>query len=134
MTVQFSRKAQTAFSASPPVTRSGLVRRLVRACNDPGKERIRKWLIDIDNAKLQSGLGLIRNDGTPRCLRFGPGWGLSNKTVRSRSFSTDCAGFTSVGCLLFPESDLLTAPPRNDVMGHQRMLRCLGATTQVSQQ
>jgi len=30
MTVQFSRKAQTALSASPPVTRSGLVRRLVR--------------------------------------------------------------------------------------------------------
>ena len=62
MTVQFSRKAQTALSASSPVTRSGLVRRLVRACNDPGKERIRKWLIDIDNAKLRSGLGLTLED------------------------------------------------------------------------
>jgi hypothetical protein len=62
MTVQFSRKAQTALSASPPVTRSGLIRRLVRARNDPGKERIRKWLIDIDDAKLQSGLGLTRED------------------------------------------------------------------------
>ena len=62
MTVQFSRKAQTALSASPPVTRSGLVRRLVRARNDPGKERIRKWLIDIDDAKLQSGLGLTPED------------------------------------------------------------------------
>ena len=50
MTVQFSRKAQTALSASPLVTWSGLVRRLVRARNDPGKERIRKWLIDIDDA------------------------------------------------------------------------------------
>ena len=62
MTVQFSRKAQTALSASPPVTRSGLVRRLVRARNDPGKERIRKSLIDIDDAILQSGLGLTRED------------------------------------------------------------------------
>ena len=50
MTVQFSGTAQTALSASPPVTRSGLVRRLVRARNDPGKERIRKWLVDIDDA------------------------------------------------------------------------------------
>ena len=62
MTVQFSRKAQTALSASSPVTRSGLVRRLVRARNDPGKERIRKWLIDIDDAKLRSGLGLTPED------------------------------------------------------------------------
>ena len=62
MTVQFSRKAQTALSASPPVTRSGLVRRLVRARNDPGKERIRKWLIDIDDAKLRSDLGVTLED------------------------------------------------------------------------
>ena len=62
MTVQFSQKVLTAFSASPLVTRSGLVRRLVRACNDPGKERIRKWLINIDDAKLQSDLGLTLED------------------------------------------------------------------------
>ena len=62
MTVQFSRKVLTAFSASPFVMRSGLVRRLVRARNDPGKERIRKWLIDIDDAKLQSRLGLTLED------------------------------------------------------------------------
>ena len=62
MTVQFSRKAQTALSASPPVTQSGLICRLVRARNDPGKERIRKWLIDIDDAKLQSSLGLELED------------------------------------------------------------------------
>ena len=62
MTVQFSRKVLTPFSAIPPVTQSGLVRRLVRPRNDPGKERIRKWLIDIDDAKLQSGLGLTLAD------------------------------------------------------------------------
>ena len=62
MTVQLSRKMLTAFSASPLVTRSGLVRRLVRARNDPGKERICKWLIDIDDAKLQSALGLTLED------------------------------------------------------------------------
>ena len=62
MTVQFSQKAQTALSASPPVTRSGLVRRLIRARDDPGKQRIRKWLIDIDDARLQSGLGLTLED------------------------------------------------------------------------
>ena len=62
MTVQFSRKVLTAFSASPLVTRSRLVRRLVRARNDPGKERICKWLIDIGDAKLQSGLGLTLED------------------------------------------------------------------------
>ena len=62
MTVQFSRKVLTEFSASPLATRSGLVRRLVRARNDPGKERIRKWLIDIDDAKLQLGLGLTLED------------------------------------------------------------------------
>jgi hypothetical protein len=44
------------------VTRSGLVSRLVRARNDPGKERIRKWLINIDDAKLQSALGLTLED------------------------------------------------------------------------
>ena len=41
---------------------SGLVRRLVRAYNDPGKERIRMWLIDLDDAQLQSGLGLTVED------------------------------------------------------------------------
>ena len=39
-----------------------LVRRLVRARNDPGKERIRNWLIDLDDAQLQSGLGLTLED------------------------------------------------------------------------
>ena len=62
MTVQFSRRVLTTFSATRLVTRSGLVRRLVRARNDPGKERICKWLIDIDDAKLHSALGLTLED------------------------------------------------------------------------
>ena len=50
-----------------------LRRQLRRRRNDPGKERIRKWLIDIDDAKLQSDLGLTLEEhcgsalsGTPR--------------------------------------------------------------------
>ena len=41
---------------------SGLVRRLVRAGNDPGKERIRMWLMEIDDAQLRSRLGLSLED------------------------------------------------------------------------
>jgi len=62
MTVQFSRQAIAALSASLPTPGSGLVRRLVRAQNDPGKERVRMWLLDIDDAQLQSGLGLTLED------------------------------------------------------------------------
>jgi hypothetical protein len=80
MTVQFSRKGQAALSASPPVTRSGLVRRLVRARNDPGKERIRKWLIDIDDAKLRSGLGL-----TPEDIAVLREWYATKPALTSRS-------------------------------------------------
>ena len=58
--------------ATLPTTGSSLVRRLVRARNDPGKKRIRAWLMDLDDAQLLSGLGLTRDDiavlrgGTPR--------------------------------------------------------------------
>src|SRR5215472_7309281 len=62
MTVQFSRQAMAALSGNLAKTGAGLVRRLVRARNDPGKERIRKWLIDLDDAQLQSGLGLTLED------------------------------------------------------------------------
>jgi|SRR5262245_30074982 len=59
MTVQFSRQAIAAFLHLRKIAKTGscLVRRLVRAQNDPGKERIRKWLIDLDDAQLRSGLG-----------------------------------------------------------------------------
>jgi hypothetical protein len=54
------------------MTHSGLVRRLVRAHNDPGTERVRKLLIGLDDSQLQSGLGLTLEDiavlrgGTPQ--------------------------------------------------------------------
>jgi hypothetical protein len=62
MTIQFSKQSIVVPSDGLPKMRSGLVCRLVRARNDPGKERIRKWLIDLDDAQLQSGLGLTVED------------------------------------------------------------------------
>jgi hypothetical protein len=62
MTVQFSREAVATLSTSVRPATSGLVRRLVRARNDPGKERIRMWLISLDDAQLRSGLGLTPDD------------------------------------------------------------------------
>src|SRR5215813_54437 len=62
MTIQFSRQAIAAVSASLPTTGSGLVRRLVQAQNDPGKKRIRMWLLDFGDAQLRSSLGLTPKD------------------------------------------------------------------------
>ena len=62
MTFQFSPQAIAASSQSLPIVASALVRRLVRAQNDPCKERIRRQLIDLDDAQLQSGLGLTPGD------------------------------------------------------------------------
>ena len=62
MTIQFSKQPIAVLSEGPLKMGSGLVCRLVSAHNDPGKDRIRKWLIDIDDAKLQSGLGLTLED------------------------------------------------------------------------
>jgi hypothetical protein len=62
LTVQFSRRAVTALSGSLSTTGSALVRRLVLARNDPGKNRIRMWLIQLDDAQLRSGLGLTPED------------------------------------------------------------------------
>jgi hypothetical protein len=56
-----------ALSASLPPTSSGLVRRLIRARNDPGKERVRMWLVDLDDSQLQSGLGLKLEDIAVLC-------------------------------------------------------------------
>ena len=55
MTIQFSREDLRS-------TGSALVRRLVRARNDPGKERIRMWLINVDDTQLRSRLGLTQED------------------------------------------------------------------------
>ena len=41
--------------------RSGLVRRLVQAYDDPGKQRIRAWFRELDDGQL-SGLGLTPED------------------------------------------------------------------------
>jgi hypothetical protein len=62
MTIQFSKQSITVLSDRLPKMGSGLVRRLVCARNDPGKARIRMWLIDLDDAQLQSRLGLTVED------------------------------------------------------------------------
>ena len=62
MTIQFSKQPIAVRSDGPPKMGSGLVRRLVCARDDPSKERIRMWLIDLDDAQLQSGLGLTVED------------------------------------------------------------------------
>ena len=62
MTIQFSRQPIAVPSDGLPKMGSGLVRRLVCARDDPGKERIRIWLMDLDDAQLQSGLGLTVED------------------------------------------------------------------------
>ena len=62
MTIQFSKQPIAVLSDGLPKMGSGLVRRLVCARNDHGKERIRKWLIDLDDAQLPSGLGLTVED------------------------------------------------------------------------
>ena len=62
MTIQFSRQTIAEVSASLPTTGSGLVRRLVRARNDPGKKRIRMWLLNLNDAQLKSSLGLMPED------------------------------------------------------------------------
>ena len=77
MTIQFPKQSIAVLSDGLPKMRSGLVRRLVCARDDPGKERIRKWLIDLDDAQLQSGLGLTVEDiavlrtGTCKAWRAG---------------------------------------------------------------
>jgi hypothetical protein len=62
MTIQFSKQPIATFSDGLSKMRSGLVRRLGCAREDPGKERIRMWLIDLDDARLKSGLGLTAED------------------------------------------------------------------------
>jgi hypothetical protein len=62
MTIQFSKQPIALLSKRLLKIRSGLVRRLVRAQDDPGKERIRMWLIGLGDAQLQSRLGLTVED------------------------------------------------------------------------
>ena len=62
MTIQFSKQPIAVPSEDLPKMASGLVCRLVYARDDPGKQRIRMWLIDLDDAQLRSGLGLTVED------------------------------------------------------------------------
>ena len=62
MTIQLSKQPIAVVSEGIPKMGSGLVRRLVCARDDPGKERIRMRLIDLDDAQLRSGLGLTVKD------------------------------------------------------------------------
>jgi hypothetical protein len=59
--LQFPRQNIIASPAERLKARSGLVRRLVQARDDPAKQRIRAWLKDLDDVKL-SGLGLAHED------------------------------------------------------------------------
>jgi hypothetical protein len=62
MTIQFSKHPIAVPSEGLAKMGSGLVCRLACARDDPGKERIRTWLIGLDDAQLQSGLGLTAKD------------------------------------------------------------------------
>ena len=59
MTIQFPRRGMRPASALKG--RSSLVRRVVQAHDDPGKERIRAWLRELDDEQLAS-LGLTPED------------------------------------------------------------------------
>jgi hypothetical protein len=62
MTIQFSKQPIAVLSDGLSKMGSGLVRRLVCARDDPGKERIHMWLLTLNDAQLQSGLGLTVED------------------------------------------------------------------------
>ncbi len=61
MNFQFLWRGMTARPARHLKAQSSLVRRLVQAHDDPGKQRIRAWLRELDDAQL-SNLGLTPED------------------------------------------------------------------------
>ena len=61
MNFQFLWRGMTARPARHLKARSSLVRRLVQAHDDPGKQRIRAWLRALDDEQL-SNLGLTPED------------------------------------------------------------------------
>lgn len=61
MNFQFLWRGMTARPARHLKARSSLVRRLVQAHDDPGKQRIRAWLRALDDEQL-SNLGLTADD------------------------------------------------------------------------
>jgi|GraSoi2013_100cm_1033763.scaffolds.fasta_scaffold12630_5 uncharacterized protein YjiS (DUF1127 family) len=62
MTIQFSRQGMAARPARCLQARSSLVRRLSQAQDDPGKQRIRAWLRELDDEQLSTSLGLTPED------------------------------------------------------------------------
>ena len=61
MTIQFPRQGMAARPARCLQARSSRVRRLSQAQDDPGKQRIRAWLRELDDEQL-AGLGLTPED------------------------------------------------------------------------
>ena len=83
MTIQFSKQPIAMPSKRLPKMGSGLVCRLVSAHDDSGKERIRRWLIKLDDAQLQSGLGLTVEDIVVLRACTRTAWPLRTKGTRA---------------------------------------------------
>ena len=83
MTIQFSKQPTAMPSKGLPKMGSGLVCRLVSAHDDSGKERIRRWLIKLDDAQLQSGLGLTVEDIVVLRACTRTAWPLRTKGTRA---------------------------------------------------
>jgi hypothetical protein len=68
MTMEAAQQSVAKRPAKCRKTRSSLVRRLVSAKDDPAKQRIRRWLSDINDERLL-GFGLTAEDiCPPACL------------------------------------------------------------------
>jgi hypothetical protein len=52
MTVQFSRQGMAAMPLPVPPLQTGFLRRLLRPHDDPAKQRVLAWLLEIDDARL----------------------------------------------------------------------------------
>ena len=74
MTVQLSRQDMAEMRLAAPVARSSFVRRLLQAHEDPARQRIRAWLMKIDDAQLLT-FGLTPEDIT--ALR-GTAWRIAS--------------------------------------------------------
>ena len=71
MTIQFSWQGMAAPPARCLKAKSSLVRRLIQAQDDPGKQRIRAWLRELDDEQLSS-IGLTpEGHSRPAPLNFG---------------------------------------------------------------
>ena len=62
MTIQFSKQPIALLSEGLPEWGQASFADSFCARDDPGNERIRTWLIDLDDAQLRSGLSLTVED------------------------------------------------------------------------